>query len=222
MSQPRLETIEIEPKQPAEACVIWLHGLGADGHDFEPIVPELGFDDLPVRFIFPHAPVRPVTLNGGFAMRAWYDIYSLERGTKEDGEGVRESERLVRDLISREKERGIAANRLVLAGFSQGGAMALHTMIRFEEQLAGVLALSCYVPINETAADEDRKVNHGIPLFMAHGTYDPVVPIQWGRKSHDLLETLGYQPKWHQYPMPHSVSPEEIRDIGLWLRGVLG
>jgi phospholipase/carboxylesterase len=214
-----LETIEIETAPVPTAAVIWLHGLGADGHDFEPIVPEL---DLPkstaVRFIFPHAPVRPVTINGGARMRAWYDVTG---DGQQDAAGIRASQAHVEALIARELGRGIPARAVVLAGFSQGGAMALHTGLRHPARLAGVVALSSYLPLPETLEQEMSQANRDVPIFMAHGTQDPLIPLSWAVRSRDRLAALGYAVEWHEYPMPHSVCAEEIADIGRWLRAVL-
>lgn len=224
MSKTLLDCVEIEPKQSADAAVIWLHGLGADGHDFEPIVPELGLpSDHRVRFIFPHAPKRPVTINQGFVMRAWYDIFDLEKRIRHDEAGFNDSEQLVRNLLDREREeRGIAAERIVLAGFSQGGAMTLHTGLRYEHKLAGLLALSCYLAMHEKLPQERADANLDTPIFMAHGEFDPVLPMQLGQMSYQFLKQQGYDISWQQYPMPHSVSPREIDDVGTWLRRVLG
>jgi phospholipase/carboxylesterase len=212
-----LERIEIETGASPSACVIWLHGLGADGHDFEPIVPELGLPaSLPVRFIFPHAPVRPVTLNNGMAMRAWYDIFAMG-GTREDGEGLRASQESVEALIAGEEARGIPAGRIVLAGFSQGGAIAFQTGLRHPERLAGIMALSTYLPLAGTVEDERHKSNRDVPIFMAHGTSDPMISIERAQLSRKMLESLGYPLEWHEYPMPHSVCPQEIGDIADWL-----
>ncbi len=216
-----LDCVEINPEQPAEYVVIWLHGLGADGHDFEPIVPEL---DLPehraVRFVFPHAPKRPVTINAGMSMRAWYDILDLE-ARKVDLPAIQESSGQIRRLISRELSAGIPSNHIILAGFSQGGAIALHTGLRYEKALAGILALSTYSPTIGTLAEERSPVNAGIPIMMAHGEYDPVIPIAAGTGTRDALTRLGYDVKWHSYPMQHEVCLEEIRTIGTWLSAIL-
>jgi phospholipase/carboxylesterase len=199
--------------------VIWLHGLGADGHDFEPIVPELRLESaLRVRFVFPHAPVQPVTINGGYAMRAWYDIGNDRR---QDEAGIRASQARVEALIARERTRGVAARRIVLAGFSQGGAIALQTALRHPERLAGVLALSTYLPLAETLAAEAHPANRDAPIFMAHGTQDPLIPLARAAASRDTLRALGYDVQWREYPMPHSVCAEEIAEIGAWLTGVL-
>jgi phospholipase/carboxylesterase len=214
-----LEAIEIETGPSPRAAIIWLHGLGADGHDFEPIVPELAMPPVPTaRFVFPHAPVQPVTINGGARMRAWYDVTNDGR---QDATGIRASQARVGALIARERSRGIAPGAIVLAGFSQGGAIALHTGLRHPEHLAGILALSTYLPLPDTLEKEASQANRDVPIFMAHGTQDPVIPLSWAARSRDLLITLGYAVEWHEYPMPHSVCPEEIADIGRWLRTVL-
>jgi phospholipase/carboxylesterase len=196
--------------------VLWLHGLGADGHDFEPIVPELGLS-VPVRFVFPHAPVRSVTINGGMAMRAWYDILGFDRRAREDAVGIRASAAAVTELIDREIERGMSSDRIVLAGFSQGGAIALHTALREPRPLAGVLALSTYLPLAATLSSERSAANARVPLFMAHGTDDGVLPLQLAETSRGALEALGYTVEWHVYPMAHSVCLEEVGEIGAWL-----
>jgi phospholipase/carboxylesterase len=212
-----LETIEIETAASPDAAVIWLHGLGADGHDFEPVVPELRLPaELGVRFVFPHAPVRPVTLNMGMRMRAWYDIYQLGGG-REDAEGIRASQALTEGLIARERSRGIAPDRIVLAGFSQGGAIALHTGLRHADRLAGILALSTYLPLSGMLPAEASAANRAAPIFMAHGRFDDVIPIGRARQSRALLEQQGYPVAWHEYSMPHSVCGEEIGDISGWL-----
>jgi len=216
-----LETIEIETGSQPDAAVIWLHGLGADGHDFEPIVPELQLPQrLSIRFIFPHAPVRPVTLNQGMRMRAWYDILQLGGG-REDEPGIRASQKAVEDLIAREGSRGIAARRIVLAGFSQGGAIVLQTSLRYPERLAGTLALSTYLPLAGTLAAERSALNQDLPIFMAHGSQDPIIPLDRARFSRDALAALGYPVQWREYPMPHSVCLEELADIATWLTQVL-
>ncbi|HEX9127320.1 MAG TPA: alpha/beta fold hydrolase, partial [Methylomirabilota bacterium] len=201
------------------AAVIWLHGLGADGHDFEPIVPELGMPAaLDVRFVFPHAPMQPVAINGGAVMRAWYDVTGDGR---QDAAGIRASQVRVEALIARERARGIPARSIVLAGFSQGGAIALQTGLRHPERLASILALSTYLPLPETLEQEASQANRDVPIFMAHGTQDPVIPLSWTMRSRDRLKALGYAVEWHEYPMPHSVCAEEIADISRWLRTVL-
>ena len=222
MSTP-LEAIEIETAPAPRASVIWLHGLGADGHDFEPIVPELGLPStLPVRFVFPHAPTRPVTINGGMVMRAWYDVVDAGGARREVEAGVRESQRGIDALIERERGRGTPSAAIVLAGFSQGGAMALHSGLRHPERLAGIMALSCFLPLGDTLSAEASAANRQTPIFMAHGTGDPLIPLARGLEARDRLATLGYPVGWHQYPMPHAVCAEEIADIARWLHETLG
>ena len=217
-----LDAIQLETGRDPERSVIWLHGLGADGLDFVPIVGELDPPAAPIRFVFPHAPVQPVTINNGMSMRAWYDIVADDLARREDERGVRASQGLVEALIARERERGIAASRIVLAGFSQGGAIALQTGLRHPERLAGIMALSTYVPIAATLEAERNPANGDVPIFLAHGTQDPIIPLAHARRSRELLERLGYSVESHEYVMPHSVSPHEIQDIGAWLRRVLG
>jgi phospholipase/carboxylesterase len=207
--------IEIETGPRPEVAVIWLHGLGADGHDFEPIVPELRLA-RPVRFIFPHAPVRPVTINNGMRMRAWYDIFQFGGGA-EDEAGIRASEALLGELISQQKNKGIAASRIVLAGFSQGGAIVLQTGLRYPERLGGILALSTYLPLAGKLEQEKSAQNQDLPIFMAHGTHDDIIPLRRAEQSRDLLVKSGYQVDWRTYPMPHSVCPEEIGHISQFL-----
>jgi phospholipase/carboxylesterase len=214
-----LEAIEIETGPSPRAAIIWMHGLGADGHDFEPIVPELGMPAAPAaRFVFPHAPVQPVTINGGARMRAWYDVTNDGR---QDAAGIRASQARVEALIARERARGIAPGAIVLAGFSQGGAIALQTGLRHAERLAGLLALSTYLPLPDTLKQEASEANRDLPIFMAHGTQDPLIPLSWASRSRDSLTSLGYAVEWHEYPMPHSVCAEEIADIAHWLHRVL-
>ena len=214
----RFDGVEIETGADPRWSVIWLHGLGADGHDFEPIVPELVEDDWPpLRFVFPHAPVRAVTINGGVRMRAWYDILGLEIAQRQDEPGVRESIRFVQDLVARENRRGVPSERIVIAGFSQGGAIALATALRHPEKLGGVVALSTYLPIAESTGKERSEANRGLPVFMAHGSLDPVVGHALGLMSKGYLENLGYTVDWHSYAMPHSVSAEEIGALSDWL-----
>ena len=205
-----MEAIEIETGPNPTASVIWLHGLGADGHDFEPIVPELRLTN-PVRFVFPHAPVRPVTINQGMRMRAWYDIFQFGAG-REDDAGIRASQKLVEDLIAKERGR-----KIVLAGFSQGGAIVLQTALRHPERLAGLMALSTYLPLAPTLESELSKTNHDLPIFMAHGKFDDIIPIDRARQSRDLLKKLNYPVEWREYPMPHSVCAEEIADLSAFL-----
>lgn len=214
-----MEAVEIETGSPPAAAVLWLHGLGADGHDFEPVVPELRLAQ-PVRFVFPHAPVRPVTINQGMRMRAWYDIFQLGGGT-EDEAGIRESQGLLQGLIARERTRGIEARRIVLAGFSQGGAIALQTGLRHPERLAGIMALSTWLPLASTLEAERHAMNADLPIFMAHGTMDEMIGIDRAELSRDRLKALGYAPEWHAYPMSHAVCPEEIGAISAWLGKVL-
>ena len=216
-----LDAIEIETGKNPTASVIWLHGLGADGNDFAPIVPELRLPQLAIRFVFPHAPVRPVTINGGMRMRAWYDITD-GANRREDERGVRASQVLIEALIGREKERGTKAGRLVLAGFSQGGAIALHTGLRHPERIAGIMALSTYVPVGEKLSAEASTANRDVPIFMGHGSDDPIIPLVRAEQSRNLLKSLGYPVEWRGYSMPHSVCPEELIDIGTWLGKVLG
>jgi phospholipase/carboxylesterase len=211
-----LESIEIETGAAPQLAVIWLHGLGADGHDFEPVVPELGLR-LPVRFVFPHAPVRSVTINGGMAMRAWYDILGFDRRAREDDAGIRASAAAVSELIDAQVDRGIPTQRIVLAGFSQGGAIALHTALREPRALAGALALSTYLPLVSTLAAERSAANAGLPIFMAHGTADNVLPLSLGETAKRTLEAQGYVVDWHEYPIAHSVCLEELSAIGAWL-----
>jgi phospholipase/carboxylesterase len=219
---PLLDAIQLETGRDPAASVIWLHGLGADGRDFVPIVGEIDLPAAPIRFVFPHAPVQPVTINNGMRMRAWYDIVADDLARREDERGVRASQGLVEALVARERERGIPAARIVLAGFSQGGAIALQTGLRHAERLAGIMALSTYVPIAAALEAERNPANADVPIFMAHGTQDPIIPLAHARRSRELLERLGYPVEWHEYVMPHSVSPHEIQDIGAWLHRALG
>ena len=214
--------VEIETGAAPRASVIWLHGLGADGHDFEPIVPDLGLPAaLAVRFVFPHAPVQAVTINGGARMRAWYDVYNLEGVRREDEAGVRASQARVEALIAREKSRGVAARNIVLAGFSQGGAIALQTGLRHAERLAGIMALSTFLPLAATVAKEASAANRDVPIFMAHGMYDDLIPLARGAASRETLTAAGYRVQWHEYRMQHAVCGEEIGDVAKWLRTVL-
>ena len=213
----QLETVERETAPEIAASVVWLHGLGADGYDFDPIVPALRLPGGPeIRYVFPHAPVRPVTINGGMAMRAWYDIYAIQRGAREDEAGIRESGEAIAALIRREAERGVPPERVVLAGFSQGGAIALHAGLRYPEKLAGIIALSTYLPL-KAAAGEFHDANRATPIFMAHGSLDPLVPATLGEDSARFLETAGYPVQYKSYTMPHSVCPQEVEDIRRWL-----
>jgi phospholipase/carboxylesterase len=220
---PVLECVERQTGESPKCAVIWLHGLGADGHDFEPIVDEFDFDQLPaLRFVFPHAPMRAVTINGGFVMRAWYDIISPDFAPgREEADGVRQSAQQVEALIARENERGIPDARIVLAGFSQGGVIALHAGLRHPQRLAGILALSCYLPMTDTLAGEASKANRDVPIFMAHGQNDPVIPYDFGKRSSKLLKGEKYAVEWHSYAAEHTVCYEELRDIDAWLHKVL-
>ncbi|MEJ2274116.1 MAG: dienelactone hydrolase family protein [Woeseiaceae bacterium] len=215
------ECVEIATGEPPVGSVIWLHGLGADGHDFEPIVPELHLpDELPLRFVFPHAPVRPVTINGGMAMRAWYDIISLDAEGRADADGVRESTAILEALIAREIERGIAPEHIVIAGFSMGGAVAINTALNTNHKLAGLMALSTYLPLPQEL--DDTTGSRDLPVFMAHGTFDPMLPMQLGKMSFERLTEAGFTIEWHEYPMPHAVCAEEIQAIRAWLLTVFG
>jgi phospholipase/carboxylesterase len=217
-----LETIEVETAPKPNAAIIWLHGLGADGHDFEPVVPELMQRGTRAwRFVFPNAPVRPVTINNGMRMRAWYDIVGLDRRAVEDAAGFHDADTKIRELIAREVERGIAASRIVLAGFSQGGAVSLYTAPRLPQKLAGVMALSCYLPRESTFAAERAAANDATPIFMAHGQQDGTVPMMLGVKSRDYLLERGYAVEWHEYPMAHAVCAQEVTDIREFLFRVL-
>lgn len=217
-----LETIEVETQPNPSAAIIWLHGLGADGHDFEPVVPEIVRPkERAWRFVFPNAPVRPVTLNNGMRMRAWYDIKSLDRAAVEDLAGFADTAAKIGELIAREAARGIPSQRIVLAGFSQGGAVSLYMLGRYAQGLAGIMALSCYLPAARTLAAERSTANDKTPVFMAHGQYDPVIAVSAGQQSRDALKALGYAVDWHDYPMAHSVCQEEISDIRRFLFKVL-
>ena len=217
-----LETLDITTADAPRTSLIVLHGLGADGNDFVPICDELELDAIgPVRFVFPHAPVRPVTINGGMAMRAWYDILGTDIARREDEAGLRESLVEVQALIERERARGIDASRIVLMGFSQGCAMTLLSGLRHSERLAGLVGLSGYLPLAASTAAERSAANQGLPIFMAHGRMDPVIPIARAIDSRDALQLLGYPVEWHEYPMPHSVCAEEIADLNAWLLRIL-
>lgn len=217
-----LETLDIETAPNPTHAVIWMHGLGADGNDFAPIVPELQLDASPaIRFVFPHAPVQPVTINNGMRMRAWYDILHMDiGGRREDESGLRASQAAIETLIRRENERGIPTKNIVLAGFSQGCAMTLQTGLRYPEQLAGLMCLSGYLPLADKLAEERSNANVATPVFMAHGTQDPVVAIERAQASAEQLKALGYPLQWKTYAMPHSVCLEEIRDIAGFLKNV--
>jgi phospholipase/carboxylesterase len=217
-----LDCVEIEPARPAQGAVIWLHGLGADGHDFVPIFPYLGLDPkLAVRFVFPHAPKIPVTLNGGMSMPAWYDLSSLDLKNRHDESGIEKSAAAVRALVAREIERGVPSRRIVLAGFSQGGALAVHVALRHPQPFAGLAALSTYLVLGERLAAEVSAANRGIAVFQAHGTRDPMVGFQRGVHLREKLVEVGCEVEWHEYPMAHEVCLEEIQAIGRWITGRL-
>lgn len=214
-----LDTVEICTGPAPTAAVVWLHGLGADGHDFEPLVPHLDWPGAPdIRYVFPHAPVRPVTINSGMTMRAWYDIVSLSTDRNQDEQGIQQSVAQAWSLVARERERGIEPGRIVVAGFSQGGAIALQLALRYPDRLAGLIALSTYLLLPDRLRDEASPANRDLPIFMAHGTADPVVPLHLGRAGADWLRNAAYPLEWHQYAMPHAVCPEEITDLAAWLK----
>lgn len=222
MEATALETITLEPEGDAIASVIWLHGLGADGNDFVPIVPELELPrEMGVRFVFPHAPVRAVTLNAGMRMRAWFDIGGLTLDSAVDEHGIRRSQTAVEALVEAQIAAGIPSSRIVLAGFSQGGAIALHTGLRYPQRLAGILALSTWLPLAASLDTEASAANRDVPVLMAHGTDDPVVEPRYAKASLQCLRELAYAVEWHTYPMQHQVCLEEVREIGHWLRRVL-
>jgi phospholipase/carboxylesterase len=217
-----LDSIVIDTKPNPEASVIWMHGLGDSGEGWAPIVNELNLTGLPgIRFVFPHANTMPVTINGGYVMRSWYDIVHTDLGRQEDEKGLRESQILVDALIEREIARGVPANRIVLGGFSQGCAMTLQAGLRYPKKLAGLMCLSGYVPLADKVAAERHAANQETPIFMVHGRMDPVIPIARAVASRDLLEKLGYQIEWHDYPMQHSACAEEVQHISAWLKKVL-
>ncbi len=217
-----LESVVVETGPKPTFTILWLHGLGADGHDFEPLVPELLEDGMPaLRFIFPHAPVRPVTLNNGYRMRAWYDIIGIDRRSAEDFAGMQLTADSIRTLIAHEQESGIPAERLVVAGFSQGGAMALHIATRSPDRFGGVIALSCYLPLAKELPHERHRANDATPIFMAHGTQDPVVPYDFGEESRRALEEAGYPVEWHSYPMGHGLCEPEVAHIRAFLKRIL-
>lgn len=226
MTAALLEYVEVATGPAPTASVIWMHGLGADGYDFVSIVKELQVNTLPgleggVRFIFPHAPTRPVTINNGYVMRAWYDIKLIDLVRQEDEPGIRESQGQIEALIAQEEKRGIPARRIVLAGFSQGGAITLQTGLRHPERLAGLMVLSSYLPLAASVEAEAGAANRDVPIFMAHGTRDPVVQLPRATTSREQLEKLGYKPEWHEYPMEHSVCLEEVQAMREWLGKVL-
>ena len=219
MTSELLPAVELNPSSEPKASVIWLHGLGADGHDFGPIVPELGISDASsVRFVFPHAPMRPVTINGGAVMRAWYDIKTLDLERHVEEAHLEESGEQLEAWVAHERALGIPSEKIVVAGFSQGGAIVLYAGLQAEERLGGILALSCYHPLPNLIKERASEANRAVPIFMGHGSQDPVVPIHLAEGTVATLEENGYEVAWHSYPMLHSVSPQEIADIGSWLR----
>ena len=223
MASELLECVEVNPGKEPVATILWLHGLGADGHDFEPIVPELRMPGtMPIRYVFPHAPMRPVTLNGGMVMRAWFDILAAGFPRRVDMDGFLESAGHLERLIEEEHRRGVPYERIVLAGFSHGGSIALHTGLRYEKPLAGILALSTYLPTLDSLSGELSRANAHIPIMMAHGFMDPMVPQENALTARDELVRLGYPVEWSQYPMGHAVCPEEIDAVRSWLTRVLG
>jgi len=213
-----LRAVEIETGGAVRSAIVWMHGLGADGHDFEPIVPHLGLKDRGVRFVFPHAPRRAVTINGGLLMPAWFDVRSQDFGADIDASGIRASAGQVEGLIAREKERGVPAGRILLAGFSQGGVIALCTALRHPERLAGVLGLSTFLPAEALIEGDLSSANAALPVFMGHGDEDPMIPIEWAEAARDRLQALGYPVLWKSYPMAHQVCAEEIADLASWIR----
>ena len=215
-------TVEVGGEGQVDGTAIWLHGLGADGHDFEPIVPELNLAvHADIRFVFPHAPVRPVTINGGVPMRAWYDVISLDKSGPQDEAGIRDSAASLLQLIERERERGVDASRIVLAGFSQGGAIAMHTAMRVPQRLAGLMALSTWMPlastIGEEVVDNSESQPRELPVLMVHGTFDPLLPLAAGQHAREIMQDAGFKVQWHEYPMAHAVCAEEISEIRKWL-----
>ncbi len=218
MSTPLLECVVLEPETEVTATVIWMHGLGASGHDFPPVVPMLGLPEgHGIRFLFPHAPKIPVTVNGGMVMPAWYDILAMDFDRRVDEAGVRGSAEHIRGLVEREIQRGIPAERIVLAGFSQGGAIALHLGLRYPNALAGIMLLSTYMACDGNLDQERTPANQDTPIFQAHGTRDPMVLLGMGEAARDRMQALGYGVEWHTYPMEHHVIPEEIQAAGAWL-----
>jgi len=215
-----LETAEVETGPSPETAVIWMHGLGADGHDFEPIVPQFAMN-MPTRFVFPHAPVQPVTINDGIAMRAWYDVLEIDVARRVDEAGVRRSHDAIHALIKRENDRGIPTDRIALAGFSQGGAMAIFAGLRHPETLAGVIALSSYMVLGDTLATERSDANRGTPILIGHGTHDPLVPLSLGEAARDTIDALGYPTQWQTWPMQHEVCVEEIELVRTFLHDTL-
>lgn len=215
-----LESVIINPSTPAKSSIIWLHGLGADGHDFVDIVPELHLSDCATRFIFPHAPIIPVSLNGGMPMRAWFDLYGLSRESRHDEAGIKKASQAIGKLIAAEKAAGIPSEKIILGGFSQGGAMALYTGLHYPEPLGGVFGLSTYLP-SQDFWQQTSAINSKIPIFMAHGQSDPIVSFAIGKASAEHLTSLDYKVDWHQYAMPHTVCAKEIHDLSRWLKSIL-
>lgn len=215
---PSSDAVIIEPSQHHSASVIWLHGLGADGHDFESIVPELDLDDLGVRFIFPHAPKMPITINGGMTMRAWYDVRSPDLTQMEDADTIKVSAKIIRTFIDAEVDKGIPSERILLAGFSQGGAIALYTGLRFAQPLAGLLALSTYLPLQNATESEVKPSNQAIDILQMHGTFDPVIPLLTARNSFYRMQEFGLNIDWKEYPIPHSLCGQQVKDIADWIR----
>jgi len=217
MTAPGLEYVEVETAPQPRLSVVWLHGLGADGHDFEAIVPELRLP-FAVRFVFPHAPVRPISINGGMPMRAWFDILNLSRDGPEDAAALGTSAAAVARLIDAERARGFAAQDIVLAGFSQGGALALHLGLRYPQRLCGIVALSAFVPLAQLLGEQANPAYADLPIFMAHGTHDNIIELSFAQRGKDQLEAAGFAPQWHTYPMAHAVCPAQIRDLSVWLQ----
>lgn len=222
MSQEQLETVVIEPKiDETKACIIWMHGLGADGYDFVDIIPQLKLpENLGVKFIFPHAPIMPVTLNGGYEMRAWFDIYGLTAEAKQNKAGILKAQKHIETLIDNEIANGIPSDKIILAGFSQGAAMALHCGLRYKQQLGGILALSGFLLLDDQTEDINKSYKN-LPILMMHGTHDDVVAISLAEKSKQVIEDLGFTVEWHTFPIQHSLCAEEITKIGSWLKKVL-
>ena len=217
-----LQTVELNPTTEIKASIIWLHGLGADGHDFTGIIPELDIQNqLGIRFVFPHAPMQAITINNGHVMRAWYDIGNPDLTQEQDGKGIKQSENGLLTLINNEIEQGIAANRIILAGFSQGGAIALYAGLRYQDKLGGIIALSTYLPLADKFKQTPPNQDRNTPIMLCHGTHDNIVPIGKGENSRNTLAALGYQPQWHDYDMEHSVCIEEIKDIAAWITHAL-
>lgn len=223
MPSQSISTIEINPKhKKPDASIVWLHGLGADGNDFASLVPMLNLSpELSIRFVFPNAPHRPVTLNGGYVMPAWYDIYGLKGDSEEDEAGILHTEKMIADLLEQEQQAGINSNRIILAGFSQGGAMALFTALRYPKPLAGIMGLSTYLPLANQLLTTFSTENARTPIFLGHGELDDLVPVSWGQFSYESLKKLGHQVEWHAYPTNHSVASQEIVDIAHWIEKVL-